>query len=220
MVEISQATTDFGLGPIVSKGDYDMFVAKFAADGEPVWVRSIGSVQNQSGAGVAADGTGQIAVVGGFYDTVDFGGGPLTQEGFIDAYVAVFDADGAHVWSKGFGDTAHQIAQDVAVTPADEFVVTGTAAGTTDFGGGPLTSAGSEDHFIVKFTPGGEHVWSKLFGDAGEQSGEPKVEVQASGDIVAAGTFSSTIDFGSGPLPAAGLSDVYLTTLDGDGKAV
>jgi len=38
-----------------------------------------------------------------------------------------------------------------------------------DFGGGPLTSAGASDIFLVKFGPTGTHYWSKRFGDAANQ---------------------------------------------------
>ncbi|MDC0669375.1 hypothetical protein [Nannocystis radixulma] len=220
MVGSFESEADFGLGPLASLGDYDMFVAKFTPGGETMWVRSFGDIENQAGLGLAVDSAGRIAVVGGFYQTVDFGGGPLTQEGFIDAYVVVFDGDGEHVWSRDFGDDAHQVAYDVAITPADELVVIGTSAGTSDFGGGPLPAAGGEDHFIAKYTPDGEHVWSRLFGDATSQGGEPKVVIQPSGAIVAAGDFGGVIDFGTGPLPSAGLEDVYLATLDGEGEGV
>lgn len=39
--------------------------------------------------------------------------------------------------------------------------------GSVDFGGGALTSAGSNDIFAAKLTAAdGAHVWSQRFGDA------------------------------------------------------
>jgi hypothetical protein len=54
----------------------------------------------------------------------------------------------------------------VAVDGAGNVLLTGDFDGTVDFGGGPLTSAGSDDIFVAKLDAQGNHLWSKRFGDS------------------------------------------------------
>jgi hypothetical protein len=62
-------------------------------------------------------------------------------------------------------------------------------------------------------------VWSKAFGDASAQvvSG---VAADAQGNVLVIGTFTGTIDLGSGPLVSAGGTDIFLAKLDPTGNAV
>jgi len=64
--------------------------------------------------------------------------------------------DAAHTWSKGFGGTTQwntAIGLSVVVDPNGNVLVTGPFRDTVDFGGGPLTSAGEWDIFLLKLHP-------------------------------------------------------------------
>jgi hypothetical protein len=108
-------------------------------------------------------------------------------------------------WSEGYGDgSGYQGGHAIAADPGGEIVVAASFAGTIDFGGGPLVSAVPEEMFdtdvaLVKLTADGAHVWSKAFGAGGKQRATD-VAVDAAGNIVIAGTFDTTLDFGAGPL--------------------
>ena len=58
-----------------------------------------------------------------------------------------------HLWSQRFGDTNDQYGYSGAFDPSGNVAMTGYFDGTVDFGGGTLTSAGSDDIFLVKFGP-------------------------------------------------------------------
>ena len=58
--------------------------------------------------------------------------------------------DGAHLWSQRFGDTNYEIGNGLAADGSGNVLVTGLFSGTVDFGGDALTSAGSEDIFVLK----------------------------------------------------------------------
>lgn len=127
------------------------------------WSQHFGDADEQSANSVAVDGSGNVFVTGYFSGTADFGGGPLTSAGG-DIFVAAFGASGSHLWSRRFGDADFQEGQEVATDGSGNVVVTGYFSGTADFGGGPLTSTGSEDIFVAKFDVDGGHVWSRRFG--------------------------------------------------------
>src|SRR5262245_18553234 len=85
----------------------------------------------------------------------------------------------------------HSCKEDVSVTPAASFTrlflesagysiafdrcgnayVTGSLAGSTDFGDAVRKSAGKDDAFLLKLDPQGHTVWSRSFGTSDDDTG-------------------------------------------------
>jgi hypothetical protein len=107
----------------------------------------------------------------------------------------------------------------VTATSDGGALLTGRFAGTVDFGGGPLTSAGGSDIFVLKLASDGGHVYSKRFGGALNDNGFG-VSATLGGDDLVAGTFGETVDFGGGPLTSAGFGDTFVVKLGPDGSHV
>ena len=216
-------TVDFGGGPLTSAGNhdiYDIFVVKFDGDGNHLWSQRFGDPDWEGCWSVALDGSGNVILTGYIDGSVDFGGGPLTSAGYADIFVAKFDGGGNHLWSQRFGDVNDQYGESVAVDGSGNVIVTGQFLDTVDFGGGLLTSGGGVDIFVAKFDPGGDHIWSQRFGDAGGQIGE-SVAVDGLGNVVVTGDFwDGTVDFGGGPLTSAGNKDIFLAKFDPNGNHV
>jgi hypothetical protein len=101
---------DFGGGPMASHGSLDVFLAKLDASGGHVWSKHFGDAVEHWGvttaASVATESAGDIALTGHFGDTVDFGGGPMTNTTGNDIFVLKLDAAGGRVWSKQVGDAS------------------------------------------------------------------------------------------------------------------
>ncbi len=126
---------------------------------------------------------------------------------------------GTHAWSKQFGDGADQVGRAIANDAQGNVLLTGALEGSADFGGGTLTSAGGTDAFVVKLDANGNHLWSKRFGDGAEQEGRA-IAVDAAGNVLVAGNFSGSADFGGGALTSAGATDLFVVKLDGSGNHV
>ncbi|MCI0452451.1 MAG: T9SS type A sorting domain-containing protein [Candidatus Latescibacteria bacterium] len=62
------------------------------------------------------------------------------------------------------------------------------------------------------------HYWSKRFGDASTDQTSYSVAVDASGNVLIAGGFLSTANFGGGLLTSAGGTDVFLASFATDGS--
>jgi hypothetical protein len=203
------AAVNFGGSPITSAGNDDIFLAKFDENGNHLWSRGFGDTEVDQGLALAVDGFGRVFVTGGFSGTVDFGGGPRASAGSTDIFLAKFDGISNHVWSERFGYTDEDWGRGVAVDALESVFVTGTFRETVSFGGAPLTSAGIDDIFLVKFDGTGNHVWSQGFGSTNSDWGRG-VAVDALRSVFLTGTFQNTVNFGGFPLTSAGRDDGFL----------
>ncbi len=211
-----ESTADFGTGPLTSAGQGDIFLAKYTGAGTTLWARRFGGLYADVGYGVAVDAADNIVVTGTYYGPTDFGGGALPSASF-DAFLAKFAPTGAHVWSKHFGGTLGDEGHGVAVDAAGNVFVTGIFQNTADFGGGPFTSLGGNDIFLAKYGPAGDHVWSKAFGSTSSFDAGNAVAVDSPGNVVLAGFFSRTVDFGTGALTSLGTKEAFVARWTGAG---
>lgn len=210
---------NLGGGALTSAGTTDLFVGRYDSAGMYLWGKRFGDAAAQAGKGVAVDAQGNVIITGNIAGKVDFGGGVLTSAGATDVLLLELDSTGAHVFSKLFGNVAAQTASRVALDAVGNRIITGSAAGKVDFGGGLLTSAGGNDIFVAKLTSGGMHLWSKLYGGATDQ--DPRdLAVDPSGAVLVAGDFTGTVDFGGGALASAGVTDGFIVKLDPFGAHV
>jgi len=185
------------------------FLEKFAADGTLLWSLEFsphGSgdypLNQAEAAGVAVDSEDNIVVVGYFTDPIDFGGGDLegSSHDREDIFVAKFDADGNHIWSREF---IQGEAYAVTVDSADNVIVTGTTeAGTASFGG-DLEGGFGFQHIIVAKLSGvnGDPIWARATGGYGSKNYGRGVAVDSNDNVVVTGSFlPPAIDFGDGPI--------------------
>ena len=159
-----------------------------------------------------------VGLAGLFKGSIILGGGNLSSLGGTDIFLAKLDANGKPLWSQRFGDPSAQAAHGVAVDPSGNVMMAGSYEGNLNFGGGNLGRAGGIDAFVVMVDSDGNHRWSKHFGDS-ESQVATGVAVDPSGDVVVAGWFQGTVNFGDGPLSAADSKDVFLAKLSGSGKS-
>ncbi len=133
----------------------DIFVAKLDADGGHLWSASYGGAGVQQPRAVAVDADGRVLIVGGFTESVDFGGGALQSDGQDDVFIAKFSAEGAHLWSYDAGDSFDQEATAVAIGAAGEVFVAGKLLGEMDLSGSDLLSdyGGGFAIFVAALSP-------------------------------------------------------------------
>jgi hypothetical protein len=197
---------------LTSAGERDVFVTKLDPGGNVLWVRKFdapGSTDEDYGRSAGVDASGNLVIAGRFEGSIDLGEGPLASAGGRDIFVAKLDTNGALLWGARFGGPADDNVRDIAVDPSGAVTLTGGFESTIDFGGGALATAGASDTFVARLDAGGNHLWSRSFGDAEFQAGTA-VSQGAASRVAIAGDFRSTIDLGGGPLTSAGLEDIFL----------
>jgi hypothetical protein len=154
-----------------------------------------------------------VVVTGYFAGTADFGGGSWTSAGGNDIFLAKYSSsNGSPLWAKRLGGTTTDSAYGVAVDGGGNVWVTGDFTSTVNFGGGALTPSGGGDIFLAKYSSSGGYVWANHFGTGSSWAPHANaVSVDGSGNVLLTGWILDYVDFGGGPLTAAGQSyDIFV----------
>lgn len=218
-----EGTVNFGGGNLVSAGMMNAFLVKYAPNGTHLWSLSFGGPEGARGWTIAVDGSGNVCFGGGFNGEIDLGGGVLTSNGFEDTFLAKFDSDGNHIWSKGFGSSiGGELLFSLAVDGSDRVYITGEFFDTANYGGAPLVSEGLSDVCLASYEADGTHRWSRSFGSPDVERGVD-VAATGAGEVFATGFFPDQIIIGvESPEPdtldSAGNRDFYVArfTTNGD----
>ena len=114
---------------------------------------------------------------------------------------------GEPAWALGFGAPSEgesfDSAYDLAVDGEGNVYVVGSFQGSVDFGGGVLTSAGSDDIFLASYAPNGAHRWSHRYGSPNGDTAFA-VDLTPGGDVVVGGHVRGDPGF-KGNWPEVGL---------------
>jgi len=223
-----QNNLDFGGGDLQSLGSYDIFVAKFDADGDHVWSNRYGG---QSSYGdllysVAVDSSDNIFIGGYFSEDANFGGEWLGQAWTGQhPFVAKYNSSGEHVWSKTFPAPGGVSVSGIATDSNDRVIITGYFGATINFGGDTLVTIGSGDVFLAVFSNDGTHVWSDSYGGYYTDKGYA-VAVDGSDNILLTAVYSDLFGpvlFGGSqinPARAAGSAQVAVAKYTSAGSHV
>ncbi len=212
-------TVFLGSDPLVSAGGRDVFLAQYDANGIHLWSQSFGSPLDDASFDLAVDVHGRIAITGHHRGPIDFGGGPLPFAGNVDIFIASFNADGTHRWSKGFGNGPNDQGLGVATDSGGNVIASGFFSQTVNFGGAPLVCVGFSNLFVVKYTDAGNHVWSMRAGDTVSIAFD--VATDASDNVLVTGQFHGTMNLGGGALQSMGpMFDSYVAVLNSGGGHV
>ena len=214
---------DFGGGQLTYADSFDIFLAKFDNNGNHLWSKGFGGKLNDKGFSASADRSGNVYITGRFNSpTIDFGGGPIVTNMDIHIFIAKYDGEGNHLWSKGFAGGIYSFDNglSLSVDSSSNVYMTGYSdIPTIDFGGDPLELGGNNDVFLVKFDSSGNHLWSKVFGGSFDDGGD-SIFIDNSDKVYITGRFNSyTIDFGGGALTNTSEDgDIFLAIFDSDGN--
>jgi hypothetical protein len=127
----------------------------------------------------------------------------------VASTVTVNNGTVAGPWVLGFGSAGGDAGQTVAVDGSGNIVVAGYFQGTVNFGSGTLTSAGGYDLFLAKYSATGACLWATRFGSTGDEFVK-SVAVDSSGNIVVAGKFTGSANFGGAAVSSAGGLDMFV----------
>ena len=208
----------FDGGSNATNGATDAFGARFDTNGSVRWQSVWGLSDLEEATGVAFDPTnGHTIVVGNFWGTTNFGHGQRTSAGDSDWFLLDITPTGSLDADIVFGGAGAEREARVAVDLTGAVAFLGTSSGPVDIGNGTLPGAGSYDIVLGRFSQvGAPALWSQRFGSSGSDTGRG-VCVAANGAIFIAGSYSGTVDFGSGSLSSNGSLDGFVAAFKEEG---
>jgi hypothetical protein len=191
-----QQTTDAGYiitGYFDSSGSIggnDVFLIKTDVNGDSLWTKSFGGMDNDEGQFVQQTTDGGYILTG---TTSSFGAGTY------DIYLIKTDSSGDTIWTKTFGGLNEDFGACIQQTTDGGYVVIGN---TRSFG------AGSTDIVLFKTDYNGNLIWTKTFGGG---AGDMGVFVQQTtdGGYILTGYANGIIS-----------SDLYLIKTDTNGDTL
>lgn len=179
---------------------------------------------------LAIDHTGAVAVSSYFYGEVDFGGGPLIADG-MDRYLVAHDGQGQYQWEQFLGGGYDAVVSEmgIAFDCSGNLFVAGGFYGTIDLDGAMMTAVegwegvdiqlSTHDLVTAKFSPAGDLIWARHFGDDYNQRWFDAAATADAG-VVVAGAVKGTFDLDGAPIVAGETSDALLAEFDADGARV
>jgi hypothetical protein len=206
-------------------GYVDAFVARISASGAHLWSTYLGGGSgNDTGNGVAVDGSGAVVVTGYTSSSGWVSGGfDTSYEGYSDAFVAKLSASGAHLWSTYLGGGSggsEDYGSDVAVDSGGAVLVTG-GTNSPDWvsGGFDMSHNGGFDAFVAKISASGAHDWSTYLGGSSYDVAWGVAMVDGSGAVVVTGETESSgwVSDGFDTSYNGGVRDAFVARLSSSG---
>ncbi|MFT5780605.1 MAG: hypothetical protein ACI837_003568, partial [Crocinitomicaceae bacterium] len=174
---------------LVSHGSEDVFLMRITSDGDTLWAKGYGGLDEEYGYSVVQLSDSTFLVAG-------------TAESFgvlsRDGYVLHLDAQGDTLQTLLIGGSGVDGFESIIEVENGNFLAVGYT-----FSEG----AGNSDVFVVKLDPNGNILWEKTYGGASNEFGRSVIATTL-GYVIA----GSTESFGSG------LEDAYLVNIDVNGS--
>lgn len=176
-----EGTLTLGDRSLVAANGRDAFVVELDRYGEILGAAALGSSDAGALTSLMVDGQGSVIVSGDGLGTIKL------------------DSGWNVAWRNSFGGSA-------AVDEQGRVWLTGGLVGTGDFGGATLASNGGSDVLVVQLAADdGRVLWARNFGDSGALQRGESIAI-ADGNVIVAGTFDGSLDFGAGALHWKGCS--------------
>ena len=119
------------------------------------------------------------------------------------------------IWFKQFGSAGDESVKGVLAAPFDHAIAVGNFPDSLALDGTTFQSAGGNDIFLVKyFATNGSKLWAKRYGGSGDEVVQRAV-IDSAGDIIIAGYFSGTGNFGNNAVSSAGGRDAFVAKYSG-----
>ena len=188
-----------------------LFFAKHDAGGNLLWVKKFPKAGSyiDIGDAITIDPQNQnIFIMGDFYEEISIpGGGTLTPESDGSMFVLKYDIGGNFMWSNKVDDLSFNSA-DLTADYSGNVILSNSFSNTIEIGSETFTSQGSDDIITIKFSPGGNILWSlQAGGEDTEYMGITSVD--ENDNIYFTGEFTSQ---------NVSIGDSSLTLNEGDGN--
>jgi gliding motility-associated-like protein len=204
---------------------FDIFVAKYDANGNNLWVKAAQAPYDDRGLAAGCDNSGNIYITGEFSDTLHWDGTTVINNQIMAAgYLMKLDPNGNQVWFR-YMAASQTLMYGLAVAPNNDVVLAGEFRGQMAVFGMASPYLINDTYFykaaVIRFNSNGEILWSNTLSSANEV-GYRDVALDAQGNAYAVGLFKCSLTemadaLGDGVFYSLGWRDVVLARYNADG---
>ncbi len=202
---------------VKSVGDYDLFVAKYDAQGKLAWIKSGGGPGYDYGHGIAADKLGNVFVTGAVVGEGTFTNEKLGNPGPSHVFCLAMSPVGELRWSRVADGAGSSSGHGIAVDQQGNCYVGGYAGGVSAFGGQQINNPAGQDVLVAKFTAKGDLGWLHA-GHGSSNAMIHEITADAKGNVWAAGMFKNELKLADRSVSNQGQHDMLLTSFDPSGQ--
>ncbi|MDQ3189968.1 MAG: SBBP repeat-containing protein [Bacteroidota bacterium] len=212
----------FGTNTLTSFGVADIFLAKYDASGNEIWVKNAGGQYSDFGTALKTGDNGQIYITGGFRSLSQWDSISLSTQGVnSDIFVACYNSSGEVQWVKKSGGSLNDAGMGLGLDRNSNIYVTGHFGSTALFDTIMLQSADSADIFVASYSSLGDIRWAlqatgttdSTYQTGTEEAGRA-LWVDNAGNVIVTGSFRTNAQFGNTFLNGWMHTDVFVTTIN------
>ncbi len=170
----SSPTMSAGSLTVSSAGLEDVYITKYDPNGNALWMKQVGGIDNEEIGGICTDANGNVYLTGSFSSPV-IGVAPFvinksTAGSDPDIFVVGYDSFGNALWLKGYGDTGKDRGADCVYSNAQSalYVVGYYTSQSFAFSSYTITntsSIGDADLYVLKLDASANPLWAVTTGD-------------------------------------------------------
>lgn len=171
-----------GTDTLTAQGASDLFLGKFTADGELIWVVQEGYSGDTRALSLAVTEDQEVVAGGYFNDTTFIAGQWFTANTFDrDVFVARYDNQGQALWARKAGGVLDDDIAELAIDEFGDIYVTGYLVGVMKLDEEITiqSSTGWSDFYLIRYRADGKPLAARAMGGSRLQ--------QASGMVMAGG---------------------------------
>ncbi len=194
----------------------NIFVAKYDANGNPLWAKKASG--HAMSYGICVDTDNSVYITGGFgYSTnISFGSTTLVNRGGYDVFIAKYDTDGNLLWAKNEGGAEIEDGIAICTDATNNIYITGYFQDSAIFGNDTLTANSNTGIYTAKYDSYGNFIWAKSA--IGLPSGSYNYSngiTASAGGVYITGSFESSIIMGD-TLGNTGTNSIFIAKYDSD----
>lgn len=151
---------------MVSRGDFDAYVAKLTSDGDLIWMKRFGGKGQDQAHCVKVNSVGDIYTTGIFIDSADFRPSNqaewLVSNGVSNGYVLKLNSQGNLVWVNHLASNNTLYSRTLALDNNDDLFVGGYFSVEADFDRAintNITKTSKTSFYLLKLNPLGQFEW-------------------------------------------------------------
>ncbi len=181
-------TANFGQEEITSNGSFDIFITRCDESGNVLQIRNFGGENEDLLKFMEVDNEGNVIISIVFTDAITIDGNEYTGLGGPDVLLIKLNPDFTTLWVRHYGTGLTDYVKGMGIDDDGNVVVFGKFKNEIEFGDITLTSMGSTDMYVAKYSPEGDVLFAFSEGGSSYEDASA-LAVGTNGDFFISGTF-------------------------------